>query len=173
MFPWGLLGTLLDLCVSSLRRGHANLLCTVPILSDDPRRILAGLQLQGLGPRACMVSFSRSLEAGKASRMVATLLHDKLPLNRRTQAHQTHHTARILLKVQRRVVTRVCLPKLVQLVTQAQITQNQRSSEFDYGSGFVKAAFLLLLPSFKLVRSFRSCFSRSLSHSRGSSLAGT
>ena len=32
------LGTLLDLCVSSLRRGHANLLCIVPVLSDDPRR---------------------------------------------------------------------------------------------------------------------------------------
>ena len=30
--------TLLDLCVSSLRRGHANLLCIVPILPDDPRR---------------------------------------------------------------------------------------------------------------------------------------
>ena len=31
-------GTLLDLCVSSLRRGHANLLCIVPILTDVPRR---------------------------------------------------------------------------------------------------------------------------------------
>ena len=30
--------TLLDLCVSSLRRGHADLLCIVPILTDDPRR---------------------------------------------------------------------------------------------------------------------------------------
>merc|ERR1711940_456013 len=29
--------TLLDVCVSSLRRGHANLLCIVPILSDDLR----------------------------------------------------------------------------------------------------------------------------------------
>ena len=29
--------SLLDLCVSSLRRGHANLLCIVPILTDDPR----------------------------------------------------------------------------------------------------------------------------------------
>jgi len=29
--------TLLDLCVSSLRRGHANLLCIVPILTDDPK----------------------------------------------------------------------------------------------------------------------------------------
>ena len=29
--------TLLDLCVSSLRRGHANLLCIVLILTDDPR----------------------------------------------------------------------------------------------------------------------------------------
>ena len=32
------LGSLLDLCVSSLRRGHANLLCIVPILMDDLRR---------------------------------------------------------------------------------------------------------------------------------------
>ena len=30
--------TLLDSCVSSLRRGHANLLCIVPSLTDDPRR---------------------------------------------------------------------------------------------------------------------------------------
>ena len=29
------LSTLLDLCVSSLRRGHANLLCIVPIFADD------------------------------------------------------------------------------------------------------------------------------------------
>ena len=34
--------TLLDLRVSSLRRGHANLLCIVPILSDDPRRKSTG-----------------------------------------------------------------------------------------------------------------------------------
>ena len=31
------LSTLLDVCVSSLRRGHAHLLCIVPILSGDPR----------------------------------------------------------------------------------------------------------------------------------------
>ena len=30
--------TLLDVCVSSLRRGHANILCIVPSLTDDPRR---------------------------------------------------------------------------------------------------------------------------------------
>ena len=30
--------TLLHLRVPSLRRGHANLLCIVPILTDDPRR---------------------------------------------------------------------------------------------------------------------------------------
>jgi len=29
--------TRLDLRVSSLRRGHANILCLVPILTDDPR----------------------------------------------------------------------------------------------------------------------------------------
>ena len=32
------LASLLNLCVSSLRRGHANLLSIVPILTDDPRR---------------------------------------------------------------------------------------------------------------------------------------
>ena len=30
--------TILDMCMSSLRRGHANILCIVPILTDDPRR---------------------------------------------------------------------------------------------------------------------------------------
>merc|ERR1711986_47689 len=30
--------SLLDLCVSFLRRGHANLLCIVAILTDDPRK---------------------------------------------------------------------------------------------------------------------------------------
>jgi hypothetical protein len=41
--PWLILkekkkfGPFLDLCVSSLRRGHANLLCIVPILSDVPK----------------------------------------------------------------------------------------------------------------------------------------
>ena len=29
---------ILDLCVSSLRRGRANFLCIVPILTDDPQR---------------------------------------------------------------------------------------------------------------------------------------
>ena len=37
-FPWVVIykkfGPFLDLCVSSLRRGHANLLCIVPILLD-------------------------------------------------------------------------------------------------------------------------------------------
>ena len=38
IYIYSLLGvTLLDLCVSSLRRGHANLLCIVPILTNNPR----------------------------------------------------------------------------------------------------------------------------------------
>ena len=37
-------GTLLDLCVSSLRRGHANLLCIVPTLTDVPRKESRGFQ---------------------------------------------------------------------------------------------------------------------------------
>ena len=46
--------TLLDLCVSSLRRGHANLLCTVPSLTDDPRMESRGgraLLTEMLSPR--------------------------------------------------------------------------------------------------------------------------
>ncbi|GJT14086.1 hypothetical protein Tco_0861128 [Tanacetum coccineum] len=35
-------GPFLDLCVSSLRRGHANLLCIVPILSDVPEGTRVG-----------------------------------------------------------------------------------------------------------------------------------
>ena len=34
--------TLLNLCASFLHRGHANLLCIVPILSDDPQRESTG-----------------------------------------------------------------------------------------------------------------------------------
>ena len=41
--------TLLDASVPSLRRGHANILCVVPILTDDPRReSSASLCLLGL-----------------------------------------------------------------------------------------------------------------------------
>ena len=29
---------LLDLCVSSLRRGHTNIICIVQMLTDDPRK---------------------------------------------------------------------------------------------------------------------------------------
>ena len=36
--------TLLDLCVSSLRRGHANILCIVPSLTDDPRKGIHALR---------------------------------------------------------------------------------------------------------------------------------
>ena len=45
--------TLLDWCVSSLRRGHANLLCVVPILTDDPRRESKKIQssVMAAGPR--------------------------------------------------------------------------------------------------------------------------
>ena len=42
-----ILFTLLDSCVSSLRRGHASLLCIVPILADDPRRESTCLRTYG------------------------------------------------------------------------------------------------------------------------------
>ena len=54
--------TLLDLRVPSLRRGHANLLCVVPILKDDPRRESGRyrrapfLFVCHLGERACLLA---------------------------------------------------------------------------------------------------------------------
>ncbi|KAL8259173.1 hypothetical protein R6Q59_027126 [Mikania micrantha] len=41
-------GPFLDLCVSSLRRGHANLLCIVPILSDVPEGTIINSEHQFL-----------------------------------------------------------------------------------------------------------------------------
>ena len=39
---------LVGLCVPSLRRGHANILCIVPSLTDDPRR-------QSEDPMVCLL----------------------------------------------------------------------------------------------------------------------
>ena len=46
------ISTLLDLCVSSLRRGHANLLCAIPNLTDNPRRVSNKICLQRWGQQA-------------------------------------------------------------------------------------------------------------------------
>ena len=56
--------TLLDLCVSSLRRGHANLLCIVPILTDDPRRE-SETALWGSCPGQLQACFARWVHLGK------------------------------------------------------------------------------------------------------------
>ena len=40
--------TILDFCVSSLRRGHANLLCIVPIFTDDAEAFRTGNELPPL-----------------------------------------------------------------------------------------------------------------------------
>ena len=51
--------SLLDLCVSSLSRGHANILCIVPILTDDPRRE---------SNAACVFVHALSPSSGKSQR---------------------------------------------------------------------------------------------------------
>ena len=48
--------TLLDLCVSSLRRGHANLLCIVPSLTDDPRRESKGKGWDAVNENSLIIS---------------------------------------------------------------------------------------------------------------------
>ena len=49
-------GPFLDLCVSSLRRGHANLLCIVPILSDVP---------EGTGACPCFLIYKSFLYSAR------------------------------------------------------------------------------------------------------------
>ena len=53
------------MCVSSLRRGHANLLCIVPILTDDPRRESDST----CAPRALDSGFTRSRRTLGAQRL--------------------------------------------------------------------------------------------------------
>ncbi len=57
----------LDLCVSSLRRGHANLLCIVPILSDYLSKVCLGFVLINayLSKFVSVLVFGR--DGGKAS----------------------------------------------------------------------------------------------------------
>ena len=80
--------TLLDLCVSSLRRGHANLLCIVPILTDDPRRESREFFSDGslvkcwCVPRSCAAA---ERKIGKRLVVAQATLHQRsLPT---TQAH--------------------------------------------------------------------------------------
>ena len=55
---------ILDLCVSSLRRGHANLLCIVPILADDLFRGSACIQ------RCCFPRQPSAFQSGYADLLV-------------------------------------------------------------------------------------------------------
>jgi hypothetical protein len=50
------LSALFDLCLSSLRRGHANLLCIVAVLTDDPRRESGGAMFLPAGQQATVRS---------------------------------------------------------------------------------------------------------------------
>ena len=68
--------TLLDLCVSSLRRGHANLLCIVPILTDDPRRESEVIQLKSLSDctdklRSALHAYSRGFRGLSPKKILA------------------------------------------------------------------------------------------------------
>ena len=58
--------TLLDLRVSSLRRGHANFLCTVPILADDPRRESISVQSRWRHRYPCHSRLPRARPANAA-----------------------------------------------------------------------------------------------------------
>ena len=65
--------TLLDLCVSSLRRGHANLLCIVPSLTDDPRKESSARLLRS--------TWRRARAATAAARKTERILHDPMYVN--------------------------------------------------------------------------------------------
>ena len=79
--------TLLDLCVSSLRRGHANLLCIVPILTDDPRRESKGKGWDAVNEKSFTISvFLCAVLSGEASVTVAILAQGTTLADAGTQA---------------------------------------------------------------------------------------
>jgi len=61
-------GPFLDLCVSSLRRGHANLLCIVPILSDVPEGTSHSVSLLYINTQNVKYLSDVGLKANKASK---------------------------------------------------------------------------------------------------------
>ena len=74
--------TLLDLCVSSLRRGHANLLCIVHCLTGNPRR-----ESFCLFKCCCFCASPASMAAGSWKRApgrcyITPGLHDKIPAHK-------------------------------------------------------------------------------------------
>jgi hypothetical protein len=98
--------TLLDLCVSSLRRGHANLLCIVPILTDDPRRESEDSLATYLPPTSAATAYStmdvavftvlcraKGMPSRLAGRDEPRRTHTKGPTSRRFHILVLMHTA--------------------------------------------------------------------------------
>ena len=92
--------TLLDLCVSSLRRGHANLLCIVPILTDDPRRESEDSFATYLPPALAATAHSdvalvqaKGMPSRLAGRDEPRRTHTKGPTSRRFHILVLMHTA--------------------------------------------------------------------------------
>ena len=75
---------LLDLSASSLRRGHANLLCIVPSLMDDPRRESNAIALIYVCVRVCACAWGAHAGA-QASASAANWLRDILSVRSRSR----------------------------------------------------------------------------------------
>jgi len=70
-------GPFLDLCVSSLRRGHANLLCIVPILSDVPEGTNTAVCLGYINSRTVKYVSDVGLIASKHNTYMFLNIHRK------------------------------------------------------------------------------------------------
>ena len=88
--------TLLDLCVSSLRRGHANLLCIVPILTDDPRRDSVSLMFLfpfiRFQPRICTMFCLNSPYCHPIPHVTAVIFHLVCKSYKLQKAHCRHRS---------------------------------------------------------------------------------
>ena len=74
-------GPFLDLCVSSLRRGHANLLCIVPILSDVPEGTLVAARRANITCLAFLLAGDVGIECNYRTRMPLKLARKTEHLN--------------------------------------------------------------------------------------------
>ena len=93
--------TLLDLCVSSLRRGHANLLCIVPILTDDPRRESKhGIAVLRHNTSDVIPKRKHRLPTAYRSQLLQRFLPMRTNLQKASQSHRLTHTRGHMLTTQ-------------------------------------------------------------------------
>ena len=100
--------TLLDVCVSSFPRGHANLLCTVQFLTDDPRRESESSASYSAISHALVAARARLLALVKRARLRKRTMADRCSTGRRAFPAYAHVRRCLGFSVTRSSLWRLC-----------------------------------------------------------------